>query len=147
MGYGYGVWLVYDNNELPTKHVGHITIACFMERDEALNLYTNIIDTVGNQEVVKLSGKPIIFDTGFYEHDNNNLYSWGYSGECDKWSNYKDICQKYKCDFSCKPHASKEYTSIPEQLQPCEMEDMNLLCNVRCVDISKDSPYEWKIIQ
>ena len=76
MGYGYGVWLVYDNNELPTKHVGHITIACFMERDEALNLYTNIIDTVGNQEVVRLSGKPIIFDTGFYEHDNNNLYSW-----------------------------------------------------------------------
>ena len=42
MGYGYGVWLVYNNTELKTEHIGHITIACFMNKDNAFNLYRNI---------------------------------------------------------------------------------------------------------
>lgn len=147
MGYRYGIWLVYDNIELPTEHLGHITIACFMEHDEALKLYNDIIDNVGSTTEVMLNGEPIMFDTGFYEHDENNLYSWGYSGECDNWLTYKDICQKYKCDFSSKPHISKEYTFTPNKLQPTEMKNMNLQCTVYCVDICSDSPIEWKLIR
>jgi hypothetical protein len=147
MGYGYGVWLVYKNSELPTKHIGHITIACFMERDEALKLYNDIISNIANRDLVYLSGKSIMFDSGFYEHDKNELYSWGYSGNCRNWHKYKEICQKYKCDFSSSPHISKEYTYTPDSLQPVEMKDMILQCDIHCVDISSDSPYEWKIIQ
>ena len=32
MGYGYGIWLVYDKSEFDTTHIGHVTVACFMKK-------------------------------------------------------------------------------------------------------------------
>ena len=32
MGYKYGVWYVYPKGIFPTKHVGHFTVTCFMEK-------------------------------------------------------------------------------------------------------------------
>ena len=32
MGYEYGVWLVYDQNDLKCpQHIGHITLACLSQ--------------------------------------------------------------------------------------------------------------------
>jgi hypothetical protein len=46
MGYGYGVWLVYNQKIFtqPTPHIGHITIACFMNKEDATELYNEIIE-------------------------------------------------------------------------------------------------------
>ena len=38
MGYKYGVWLTYDERHFNTEHIGHVTIACFLTRDDAFRL-------------------------------------------------------------------------------------------------------------
>ena len=32
MGYGYGVWLIYEHQSLKTEHISHVTVACFMNK-------------------------------------------------------------------------------------------------------------------
>ena len=86
MGYGYGIWLVYDDDRLKTEHIGHITIACFMERNESIKLYDEIIHKLGETADIEIIGVPEYFYSSFYKHDNNKLCAWGYNGKCNKWS-------------------------------------------------------------
>ena len=50
MGYGYGVWLIIDDDRwTKTKHVPHVTIACFMTYEDAYAEkidYDRLIDLV-----------------------------------------------------------------------------------------------------
>ena len=146
MGYKYGIWLVYDNDQLITEHMGHITIACFMEQSEAKELYDDILNNVGETAKVELRGKPEYFYSSFYKHDNNKLCAWGYNGTCDNWSLYEELCNKYTCDFSPIPHISKDYNIYPNLLTPHEITDITLSCKVYCADIRSDFPVDWKII-
>ena len=66
MGYGYGVWLVYDNNDiinkgLHTQHIGHVTIACFMEKKEAYALYRDIEEKMGTNAEIDIYGTPAYY--------------------------------------------------------------------------------------
>mgnify|MGYP001158519673 FL=1 len=146
MGYGYGVWLVYNNTELKTEHIGHITIACFMNKDNALNLYRDITNILGDTTEVEIIGKPEYFPSSYYEHDTNKLCAWGYYGKCNKWELYKNICDNYECDFSSTPHISKEYNLYPNLLKPCEIENKVIQCKVHCADIRSDFPVDWKLL-
>ena len=82
MGYGYGVWLVHDQEFIQSAHLGHFTIACFMTREKAFNLYDAIYNGLGTEYVeIRLSGIPHAFDANFYEDDDNDISSWGYNGK------------------------------------------------------------------
>ena len=146
MGYGYGVWLVYNNPEVETEHTGHITIACFMNKDNALTLCRDIIHNFGDTADVEIDGNPEMFYSSYYAHDTNKLCAWGYNGKCAKWELYKNMCETRECDFSTTPHISKYYNLYPNLLKPCEMENKVLQCKVHCADIRSDFPVDWKLL-
>ena len=146
MGYGYGIWLIYDDDELKMEHIGHITIACFMQKNEAEKLYNELIK-LGNNVGVTINGKSEYYRSSFYEHDTNKICSWGYSGMCTKWTIYKKICERYKCDFSLIPHTSIEYGLYTNLLKPINIKEKNLYCRICCADIRSDFPVDWKIIK
>ncbi len=147
MGYGYGVWLVYNEDVFPTEHIGHFTISCFMNHDDALDLYHEITYKYGTNTKIYVDGNSVKFPCGFYEHDTNNLHSWGYKGKCSNWINYKRVCNNYKCDFSNIPHTSIEYNKNEYALNVKEIDKIELECQVCVVDIRSDNPSDWKILK
>ena len=147
MGYGYGVWLVYNNAEIETEHIGHITIACFMKKNAASHLYRDIIHNFGDTAEVEVNGKPEFFYSSCYKHDTNKLCAWGYNGKCEKWEKYKSICETYECDFSTTPHISKDYNVYADLLKkPYNMENKIIQCKVQWADIRSDFPIDWKLL-
>ena len=62
MGYGYGIWLVYNPNifKEKTSHIGHITIACFMKKDDAKNFV--LYSLMGVFTTIIFWGTEIAFD-------------------------------------------------------------------------------------
>ena len=147
MGYKFGVWLVYNQELLNTKHIGHFTICCFMEYLDAVNLYDEIKNGCGIYSTLNLIGnKPIFFPTNLYSHDNNNLYSWGYYGNSELWNKYKIISNKYICDFSNEPHTSIEYSKNKDSLNLKPIDNLSLDCTIHVVDITNDNPCKWNIL-
>ena len=148
MGYGYGIWLIYKEDELKTEHIGHVTVSCFMEKEEALELYDELVKKQGIESDIVLNGTPEYYFSSFYEHDKSKMCSWGYNGKCNKWKFYKKICKKYKCDFSSEPHTSIQYEMYPKCLEPINLKTKKkkLECKMVCVDIRSDFPVDWKII-
>ena len=148
MGYGYGIWLIYKKDILKPKHIGHFTICCFMDFLDAFHLYNELICSLGKKTKITIKGEPIIFPTGFYEHDNNNLCAWGYEGENKLWDTYAETCAKYKCDFSSIPHTSIEYSRIDENVfEQKTIPDITLDCTMCLVDITSSNPCGWHIIK
>ena len=91
MGYKYGVWLVYNSKEFTTTHVGHFTITCYMEKEDAYDLYTILKEEYGEMHYIDVDCKnPIIFNENMYEDDDNNMGSWGYGGKSSHWNFFKD---------------------------------------------------------
>ena len=146
MGYKYGIWLIYDDIELKKDHIGHITVANFMEKNEAERLYYEIIETCGNTVDVSLQGKPDFYYSSFNETDKNKMCSWGYNGKCSKWKKYKNICDKYTCEFSEEIHTSMEYGMFPKLLRPETIKKKKISCQLCCVNMKSDFPVDWKSI-
>lgn len=147
MGYGYGIWLIHEDDELKTEHVGHITISCFMEKEGALNLYDEIVEKTGTDADITLNKQHEFYFSSFYKHDKSKMCSWGYNGKCNKWKIYKKICKNYKGDFSSEPHISIQYDMFPKYLAPIDLKSKKKMkCKVVCVDIRSDFPVDWKII-
>ena len=57
MGYGYGIWLIYNSDELKTEHIGHVTVCCFMNKEDSLKLYGDIVEKYGSDADFTLNGK------------------------------------------------------------------------------------------
>jgi len=146
MGYKYGIWLVYDQTKFNTNHIGHLTIACFMTKEDAYKLYHEIIEKCGDTFEVLIYGKSAFYDSAFYESETNKMCSWGYDGTCEYWDTFKHICEKYKCDFAYIPHTSIEYGFKPKLLKQESTHDTIVKCQVQCVDIRSDFPVDWKFI-
>ena len=149
MGYGYGVWLVYNQKIFaqPTPHIGHITIACFMKKNDSTDLYNEIIQDVDTTFKVTTDGLPVLFPHNLYEHDKNNLCSWGFNFKYNALPKLQTISNKYKCDFSYQPHTSIEYAHNASGFKPFCVEKITLNCKVHLVDIRSDFPNDWNIIQ
>jgi hypothetical protein len=148
MGYEYGIWLIYNGEELKTDHMGHVTVCCFMNKEEALKLYDELVENVGTDDDFTLNGQHQLYFSTFYKHDTNKMCSWGYSGKCNKWEDYKKICGKYECDFSSEPHTSIQYETSPTCLEPINFrtKKKKLECKLVCVDITSDFPIDWNVI-
>ncbi len=150
MGYGYGVWLVHDQEFIRSEHLGHFTVACFMTREKAFNLYDAIYNGLGTEYVeIRLSGIPHAFDANFYEDDDNDISSWGYNGvTCvhGLWRKLEAISRPFPCNFSSYPHTSVEYSCVEDRTGPRTIPDIVMTCRLHVVDITSDDPIEWNVI-
>lgn len=156
MGYMYGIWLVYNNNEFPTEHIGHFTITCYMEKEDAIKLYQELLSVYGKyHEIYVECVNPVIFDQNVYQNDTNNLYSWGYEGHIlengmatDLWTNIEEIAKKYICNFSYRIHTSMAYSRVKHNsMQLLRLGGNKIVkCSMELVDITSDEPTDWHII-
>ena len=147
MGYGFGVWLVYDKQYVATKHLGHFTITCLMEKEDAIMLHRDIVTIIGDSVTMRVNGRATTYPKAFYEGDNNDLASWGYNGELDPsiWDQLRDAAARYRCSFSLYPHTSVAY-SRQDDLTPVDMEPVDIPCKVVVADINGE-PLEWKEVE
>lgn len=146
MGYKYGVWLTYDERHFNTEHIGHVTISCFLTRDDAFRLHREIVQICGNHADVIIKGKHEYFPSSYYIHDNNKMCSWGYAGTSQLWDKYKTICNDFECDFSPTPHTSIQYAIHPNVFSISDIKDKNITCSIHVADIRSDFPTDWKIL-
>lgn len=149
MGYGFGIWLMYSHSLLKTpNHIGHVTLSCFMQKNEASKLYDELISKCGKTAPVLFFGKnPKLYEANYYTHDNNDICSWGYDCYSKKWESFKPICNKYICDQPEQLHTSIEYHTNFETFKPKFMDNFEIECDIKLVDITSDKPEEWKIIK
>jgi hypothetical protein len=146
MGYGFGVWFVYDKDLFETEHIGHITIACFMQKEDAISL-KNELNSKITELLLTSDGSHILFDKNLYKHDKNNICSWGFEFYSKKWSFIKKICNDYICSFSETPHTSIEYGKFNDNFNIYDIEPVCLDGTIEVVDIRSDFPVDWKIIK
>ena len=157
MGYKYGVWLVYNTLKMPMRHVGHFTITCYMEKEEAEKLCNELIHKFGKYHDMCIESKnPIYFEQNMYEDDDNNIYSWGYNGHIPQtgnkktisWLEIEEITKNYKCNFSHRIHTSIDYSKDKNLLHTLEMLHNKVVTgSIELVDITSDNPSEWSIIE
>jgi len=147
-GYGYGIWIVYDEAFFPEiKHTGHFTVACFMEKEDALNLYVEIMDKIGNEVTIAVNKNYEIYGKNMYESDSNNICSWGYNGTSSKWPMLKTVCKKYNCNFSHQIHTSIQYAKNTNQLRPNYLEkDMIVTGCIHLVNICSAESKDWHVL-
>ena len=65
----------------------------------------------------------------------------------EKWESFKPICNKYICDQPEQLHTSIEYHTNFETFKPKFMDNFEIECDIKLVDITSDKPEEWKIIK
>jgi len=147
MGYKYGVWYVYPKETFVTKHIGHFTVSCFMEKEDARRLYIELLSKMGKSNMINVNCEnPVIFEN-IYEDDDNNIYSWGYKGTILNWNSIRKITDNYKCNFSQQPHTSIQYEDEESNLNIEKLSSNKLIkCNIHLVNICSDNPNEWHII-
>jgi hypothetical protein len=147
MGYGYAVWLVYDQEIFKTEHVAHFTVACFLNSISAFDLTNDIKNKLGKDRFeIHLNGKPEIYSSDYYKEDTTGLFAWGYNGICSVWDGLRNVCNKYDCCFSDIPHTSINYEFCKQNLLPTSTTDKTLSCKLYIADTTSDNPKEWKII-
>ena len=149
MGYKYGVWYVYPKETFVTKHIGHFTVSCFMEKEDARRLYIELLSKMGKSNMINVNCKdPVIFEKNIYEDDDNNICSWGYKGTILNWNSIRKITDNYKCNFSQQPHTSIQYEDEESNLNIEKLSSNKLIkCNIHLVNICSDNPNEWSIIE
>ena len=149
MGYKYGVWYVYPKDSFTTKHIGHFTVCCFMEKEDARRLYIELLSKMGKSNMINVNCQdPVIFEKNIYEDDDNNICSWGYKGTILNWNSIRKITDNYKCNFSQHPHTSIQYEYEEKDLIIEKLSSNKLIkCNIHLVNICSDNPNEWHIIE
>lgn len=156
MGYKYGIWLVYDaltfyniSNISPT-HIGHFTISCNMEYNDAVNLYHKLFEQFGDYSTMCVSGKSVVFPKGLYQNATSDLYAWGYEATNSLWEYYKNTCNSELGDFAEIPHTSIQYSKfnfLQSYVDSKHIDDFQIRCKMCLVDITNDNPIEWNILQ
>ena len=148
MGYGYGVWLIIEDEDwIKTNHVPHITIACFMKYEDAYCLYSDILDIMMTSLMeFKVIDKPVIFDDKMYPNDDNQLAAWGFNLECDCWHIFRAISIVYDCNFSPEPHTTIEYNKDKSLFDFKNSPLKTINCKLAVVNINSDNPNEWRKI-
>jgi len=148
MGYGYGIWLVFDKEHFETTHIAHVTVACFMQEDDARRLYDELLDKLPLQLTVEINETPEIYPAAYYASDTNKIHSWGYNCKSEDWNTLREICVYHNCDFSPQAHTSIVYDMDPVLFSPKPIEGgtRTVKCDIRLVDIRSDFPVDWRIL-
>lgn len=148
MGYGYGVWLVIEDEKwITTKHTPHVTIACYMTFEDAYSLYDDILKIMLTPKMsLGVSSNIVDFNNDMYPNDDNNLYAWGYNLTCDYWDIFKAISLVYKCNFSLQPHTSVEYRKNRKLFNKIPPPLSKIQCKLVVADINSNNPDQWSKI-
>ena len=147
MGFGYGVWLIPPKGLFKTSHIAHATIACFMNKTDAITLCDEIKIKLGTKYKLNIIKKANIYDKKTYPDEKDLLLAWGY--DCLKpkyWNNFHSICNNYKCNFSNIPHISMLYSYDKKDLIPFDCHINSIDVELYVADITDDNPDKWKII-
>ena len=145
MGYGYGVWLIIEDEEwINTTHVPHITVACFMTYQDAYTLYSDILDIMMTSHFqVDVINEIVDFDKGAYPDDDSDLEAWGYNIDCNFWDIFRAISLVYRCNFSYEPHTTVEYNNDPNLFVKRKAPITKLNCKLVVANINSNNPDEW----
>ncbi len=147
MGYKYGVWLTYPKNMLKCEHIGHVTVACYMSKEDAIDLYLHIERILGRNIEINIDCKnPVCFNKNMYDDDDNNMCSWGYNGYCLMWVLLKGIAENYRCNFSHQVHTTMEYGYNKQNFTLLNSNNRRVKCELNVADIRDDDPLKWKLV-
>ena len=148
MGYGFGIWLVYNKSLLSiNKHIGHTTLSCFMKENEARNLYNELIHTYGKKTTIDINGHSAkLFDKTYYKTSENDLYAWGHPVSCEQLDNYKTVISKYNCEQPYSLHTSVQYESDINLLVPKFNSKINTESIIHLVNITSNNPSDWNLL-
>ena len=148
MGFGYGVWLIPTKHLFKTSHIAHLTITCFMNKNDAISLFHEISCKLGQNFHLNLIKKSKIYDKRTYHNEKELLLAWGY--DCVKpliWDILSSICKNYTCNFSYFPHISMEYSKDCSLFNIVPFQEKELKFRLCFVDITDDIPFNWLILK
>lgn len=151
-GYGFGVWLLVENDELNSimNHPTHITIMCNMTEDDAVKLYRNLSEICGENHIALCNNLCERFDETGYSKDEPFKHCSGYYCMVEMWNIISHFCEKrLKYDssfgsFSKKPHITYCYSDDFQKTQFLNLKERKYLnCKLVVADIRADNPAKW----
>ena len=154
-GYGYGVWLLVEDDELKLSmdHPVHITIMCNMNKEDAFRLYGNLIEICGKHHITICNNICERFEDTGYSKDEPFKCCSGYYCEVEKWHIISYYCKKrLKYDptlgsFSSRPHITYSYSNDFEKTNYLNLKHMKYLkCKLVMADIRHPNPFKWSYV-
>ena len=151
-GYGWGVWLLVENEWFKThiEHPAHITIMCNMTETDAMELYKTIGEFVGLKYIAECNYKCHLFCDKSYSNDDPFKYSSGFNCMLNEWNIFRRICENYLKynpsfgSFSVNPHLTYNYSKDINGVKYMNLEHSTYLsCRLVIADIRNMSPSLW----
>ena len=144
MGYKYGVWIVLNSKDIDASinYIPHITLMCNMSYDSAFHYYRELLWRGYGKIDIEIHRPSILFQNMYKD---NPIVSWGHyvSMHPKTYLDMELISEKYKGNFSDKPHLSLGYKSIKGGEYKGKDKIQGTIC---LVNINSDNPRLWKII-
>lgn len=154
-GYGYGVWLLVEDDELNSimNHPTHITIMCNMTKSDAVKLYVTLMEICGKKHVALCNNICENFEGTGYSKDELFKYCSGYYCEVEMWEIISYYCkQRLKYDptlgsLSERPHITYCYSNNFENIKLLNLKNRKYLkCKLVIADIRNTDPSKWYCI-
>jgi hypothetical protein len=152
IGYGWGVWLLVEDDELNSSmsHQAHITVMCNMERDDAIKLFLDITDICGELHIALCNNTCERFEGIGYSKNDPYPFSSGYYCDVEMWDIISYYCKKrLKYDsslgsFSEKPHMTYCYSNDIQKIKYLHLKNKKYLkCKLVVADIRNSEPFKW----
>lgn len=161
-GYGYGLWLLIDDEHIETKHISHATLICNMEKEQVSRLYDKINDHfhyIIPDVYLSIERGSILFVTDMYSNTDDNVMSrqvWGYNCNTDDYNllMIQQLIKEFmiennvKGSIPYKLHLTMEYGGeVSDSMKSYTHEKDVMLCKLKLVNITSDNPLKWFIVK
>lgn len=157
-GYGWGVWLIPESDELLNKtmnHQPHITITCNMEKEHAYEFYESLKSLYGEKFSLLLDSHCTMFIGGYSDNDPYNCCS-AYLCSSKIWDKFEKMFNLYKetnlelkntGDFSKNPHLTYSYAKKVQNVTYANSgKSRELVCKLVVADIRAPEPSGWCVV-
>ena len=155
IGYGFGVWLVVEDDELNSSmnHPTHITVMCNMTKYDAIKLHNDITEICGEFHIVLCNNICERFENMEYSKQDPYPFSSGYYCEVEMWNIISYYCKKrLKYDpslgsFSKRPHITYSYSNDIQNIKLLNLKNRKYLkCKLVLADIRDPEPCKWSYV-
>jgi len=158
-GYGWGVWLVPEGDELlnnTLSHQPHITITCNMGKENAYEFYESLKSLYGETFCLLLDSHCALFiGEGYSDYDPYNCCS-GYLCSSMTWNKFEKIFNlyretnpelKHKGNFSKNPHLTYSYAKKVQDVAYANSgKTREIICKLVVADIRASDPNDWRVV-
>ena len=157
-GYGWGVWLIPENDELlnnTLNHQPHITITCNMEKEYAYEFFETLKLVYGEKFRLLFDSHCTMFIGGGYNDNDPYNFCSGYLCSSTIWDKFKKMFDKYKesnpelknkGNFSKNPHLTYSYAKKTQDIKYTNCGNTReIVCKLVVADIRASEPSEWRI--